>query len=283
MLLGPACFKRNASQHECETTHSNSRSVDSREEAYQYGGRAVERIGTILKSPNTTFIGPTATLSNFNAHISNSDLLHIHLHTNYGASSVDNPQQPPKPGLLSSTTPSDTTFTTSPLSQAIIFNSPSPPPGELSVRHILTLELSRGAHLNLVGCASGRQGKFNVPNVVPMFYNITDEVMGLVPAFLFAGAGSVTSTLWPIQDEHGAVFSCHLFGELMKAREGRVDVRREGKGEKGKGKEVGRGSGGWVDLAEVHREAVLEMRRIYKQPSAWAGFVLSGYWRFRPG
>lgn len=49
----------------------------------------------------------------------------------------------------------------------------------------------------------------------------------------------------------------------------------------GKGK--GNDSSGWVDLAEVHRKAVLEMRRVYKQPSAWAGFVLSGYWKFRAG
>jgi hypothetical protein len=249
--------------------------IDSGEDAYQYGGRAVERIGTLLNSPSTTFIGPAATLSNFNTHISNSGLVHIHLHTNYGAPEVDKPQHPLKPGFLSSDDPEDTTFTTSPLNQAIVFNSPAPPSSELSGRSILGLILSPGAHVNLVGCASGRQGKFNVPDQYLAFYNITDEVMGLVPAFLFAGAGSVTSTLWPIQDEHGAVFSCFLFGELMRVR-GAVRGKGKGKGE-------GDGIGGWVDLAEVHRKAVLEMRRIYKQPSAWAGFVLSGYWKFRAG
>jgi predicted XRE-type DNA-binding protein len=36
----------------------------------------------------------------------------------------------------------------------------------------------------------------------------------------------------------------------------------------------------WIDLAEIHQKAVLEMRRIYKQRSAWAGFVLGGCWKF---
>ena len=85
--------------------------------------------------------------------------------------------------------------------------------------------------------------------------------MGLVPAFLLAGADSITSTLWPIEDEHGAVFNCLLFKEIHSSR--------------------AQNRGDWVDLAEAHRRAVLEMKRIYKQPSAWAGFVLSGYWQFR--
>ncbi len=181
--------------------------VDSTKEAYQFGGKAVGRIGSILESPNTTFIGPAATLNNFTTHISNSNLLHIHLHTNYGTTEADKPQQPPKPGLLSSSAPEDTTFTKSPLNQAIVFNDPSPA-GQLSARQILTLKLSSGTHLNLVGYASGKQGKFDVPNRFPTAVdNTTDEVMGLVPAFLFAGADSVTSTLWPIQDEHGEVLA----------------------------------------------------------------------------
>jgi len=99
---------------------------------------------------------------------------------------------------------------------------------------------------------------------------ITNEVMGLVPGFLFSGAGSVTSTLWPIMDEHGAVFSNYFFREFMEARKkarsqltlAEMDLS-------------------WIDLAEVHQKAVLDMRRIYKQPSAWAGFVLSGCWKFQ--
>jgi hypothetical protein len=59
--------------------------------------------------------------------------------------------------------------------------------------------------------------------------------VGWSQLFLFAGAGSVTRTLWPMEDEHGAVFSCRVFEELIRAREER------GKGE-GKEKEVGKRS-----------------------------------------
>jgi hypothetical protein len=94
--------------------------------------------------------------------------------------------------------------------------------------------------------------------------------MGLVPAFLFAGVGSVGSSLWAIEDEVGAVFGVLVFGEIMREVE---RVRKGGLGE-------GEGRRKWVDLAGVYRRAVLEMRRIYGAPSAWAAFVLSGFWEF---
>ena len=84
-----------------------------------------------------------------------SDLLHIHLHSNFDlrdrfASASTSP------------TREDSTFTTSPLNQAIVFNSSaSDGSNELSADSILTLPLSRGAHVNLVACASGQQGKLH--------------------------------------------------------------------------------------------------------------------------
>lgn len=36
----------------------------------------------------------------------------------------------------------------------------------------------------------------------------------------------------------------------------------------------------WVDFTDVLRDLALRMREIYGLPSAWAGFVLSGYWGF---
>lgn len=235
---------------------------------YQYGGKAVERIGSILHSRETTFVGAAATLSNFNTHISSSNLLHIHLHTNYDV------KKKPEHALFSESTAEDVTFTNSPLDQAIVFNDPVPE-GQLTARQILELKLAKGVHLNLVGCASGKQGKFEVdPNTA--LSSVTDEVMGLVPAFLFSGAGSVTSTMWPITDEHGAVFSLVFFRALMEAKEANCCVPQ--------GQVLYRDEefdgAFWVDLAEVHQKAVLEMRKIYKQPSAWASFVLSGYWKF---
>lgn len=134
---------------------------------------------------------------------------------------------------------------------------------------------AKGAHINLIGCASGQEGKFDAgfksgENIV------TDEVMGLVPAFMFSGVGSLTSTLWPIEDEHGAVFSHIFFQELMGVKEAVCRSRKENILPSVGGNDLTN----WVDLADVHRKAVLEMRRIYKQPYAWAGFVLSGFWKF---
>lgn len=140
----------------------------------------------------------------------------------------------------------------------------------LTAGEILELKLSRGAHLNLVACASGRQG--TLESGFGGVSRRTDEVMGLVPAFLFAGVGSVGSSLWAIEDEVGGVFGVLIFGEIMR------EVERVRKGCVGEGE--GEGRRRWVDLAGAYRRAVLEMRRIYGAPSAWAAFVLSGYWEF---
>ncbi|KAI9769746.1 MAG: hypothetical protein M1839_003592 [Geoglossum umbratile] len=212
--------------------------------AYKHGRDAVERIGkTVLGSPDTTFAGHDATLANFRSHLPGADLVHIHLHSNYTGAA----------------------FTSSPLDQALVFNDP-PSGAELTTRDILKMTPSKGAHLNLMACASGRYGTLHGGIQNP----ITDEVMGLVPAWLFAGIGSATSTLWDIQDEHGASYSHLFFEALMRA----------------KGGKPGPGSGtwdcaSWVDLAELHRKVVLDMKRVYGQPYAWAGFVLSGFWGVR--
>jgi CHAT domain-containing protein len=240
--------------------------IVSPEPVFQYGGKAVDNIGGILNDPETTFVGVDATLDNFSAHIASSDILHIQLHTNY---LTNKPTKSSGHGHLSQHNNEDVSFVSSPLDQAIVFNGTSSN-NKLTARRIIELQLSKGAHLNLMACASGRQGIYKLGNARLETDLITDEVMGLVPAFLFSGAGSVTSTLWPIMDEHGAVFSNHFFRAFVEAREKRRSQLSSGD------EEVS-----WIDLAEIHQEAVLAMRKIYKQPSAWAGFVLSGCWKFQ--
>jgi CHAT domain-containing protein len=240
--------------------------IESLKPVFQYGVKAVNRIGGILNSPDTTFIGANATLNNFRKNISSSDFIHIQLHTTYGDKK---PALRSEHGHLSQHDEEDVTFVNSPLDQAILFNG-ADSKNELTARQITELQLSNGAHFNLMACASGRQGTYKVDSSIIDEEIITDEVMGLVPAFLFSGAGSVTSTLWPIMDEHGAVFSHFFFRELVGAKEKAC-----------KDRSLGHNELPWVDLAELHQKAVLEMRRIYKQPSAWAGFVLSGYWQFQ--
>lgn len=92
--------------------------IVSTKDGYQYGRKAVERIGNIVHSPETTFIGPAATLGNFRTHVSSSDLLHIHLHTNYGMKKISKEQ-----GQLSESTKEDTSFITSPLDQALVLTT----------------------------------------------------------------------------------------------------------------------------------------------------------------
>jgi CHAT domain-containing protein len=247
--------------------------IESTDPAFQYGTKAVKKIGTLVNSPNT-FVGDEATLHNFRAKFSNANLIHIHLHTNYGMDKKSSEGNDTS-GKLGETSKEDTAFTTSPLDQALLFNSADGSHNQLTARQIIEIKPAKGAHLNLIACASGRQGKFSKSDKFEALENmVTDEVMGLVPAFLFSGVGSVTSTLWAIQDEHGAVFSHVFFRELMRAKE---TSRYEGK-ETGLSVLGCKDSTSLIDLAEVQRKAVLEMRMIYKQPSAWAGFILSGFW-----
>jgi CHAT domain-containing protein len=242
--------------------------IVSPDPGFQYGVKAVPQIGGILKASKTTFVGDDATLNNLDTHISTSDVLHIHLHTNYGdkKSTKDSGH-----GHLGQGDVEDIAFVNSPLDQAIVFNG-SNSNNKLTAARIIELKLAKGAHFNLMACASGRLGTHKVEShKMEQAQNvITDEVMGLVPALLFSGAGSVTSALWPIMDEHGAVFSNFFFRAFVEAREKVRSQRTSGD------EEVS-----WIDLAEIHQKAVLEMRRIYKQPSAWAGFVLSGCWKFQ--
>jgi CHAT domain-containing protein len=241
--------------------------IVSPDPVFQYGAKAVDQIGGILKASKTTFVRDNATLGNLGTHISTSDVLHIHLHTNYGDKKS---KKGSVHGHLSQNDAEDVTFVNSPLDQAIVFNGPDSN-NKLTAAQIIELQLAKGAHFNLMACASGRQGTHKVQShrSEQQAGVITDEVMGLVPAFLFSGAGSVTSTLWPIMDEHAAVFSTYFFRAFLEARAKVRSALTSGDEELS-----------WIDLAEIHQKAVLEMRRIYKQPSAWAGFVLSGCWNF---
>lgn len=217
----------------------------NKDPAFQYSIRGIKRLQSLLNIDCETITGPKATADKFRYEIGKFDLLHVHLHTSYNAKIKTR----------------DKEFTSSPLSQALNFAG-SP----LKAQEILKLPLARGAHLNLAACASGQQGRFEHGN--SQWVPRTNEVMGLVPAFLFAGAGSVTGTLWAIKDDHAVVFA-GLFWKAIGARFASDGAEKIGSGE------------GWIELADVLRDVVLQMRDMYLFPSAWAGFVLNGYWQFR--
>ena len=159
--------------------------IVSTEDAYQYGGKAVERIGNMIQSPETTFVGSAATLDSFRTHISSSDLLHIHLHTNYGTDKTSGRQ-----GELSQVTEEEPIIHYVPARPGLVFNDSDKTENQLTASQIIEMNPARGAHLNLIACSSGRQGKFDVRTNLKLLDIVTNEVMGLVPAFLFSAWGA---------------------------------------------------------------------------------------------
>lgn len=118
----------------------------------------------------------------------------------------------------------------------------------VTTRDVFSMSLPPGCHVTLIACSGGR---FRV--------NSGDEVLGLVPAFLYSGASSTISTLWDIPDSVGARFTEQFYDTLMDGR---------------CGDEVS----GW-DLAKAFQRAVVELDDKGKKPLFyWAGFVLHGYW-----
>jgi CHAT domain-containing protein len=139
---------------------------------------------------------------------------------------------------------------------------------KLTVRETFGIRLLRGTHVNLIACQGG------VTDI-----KCGDEVMGLVPALLYAGASSTISTLWSIPDGDGAEFSKLFFDSLLQqcaelsAGSGDALVRDE-RGEK---------FSPFVDLARALQQAVTDMymeQDFRKGMLPWAGFVLHGFWQF---
>lgn len=83
-----------------------------------------------------------------------------------------------------------------------------------------------------------------------------DEPLGLVPAFLLAGAGAVVASLWPV-DQRSAAHVMEAFYRRLLAAEG------------------------VIDKAEALRAAALSVRAMpqYATPYHWAPFTLHGSWR----
>ncbi|KAL8916571.1 MAG: hypothetical protein Q9208_008442 [Pyrenodesmia sp. 3 TL-2023] len=108
-------------------------------------------------------------------------------------------------------------------------------------------------HATLLGCGSGMTRT-----------TVSNDVIGLVPAFLYSGAASTVSTLWPFDDADAAMYTRGFYEDfhavLKSGREGVVDV------------------------AKANQKAVLAVRE--KRPALyhWASFVVNGYWMYRlPG
>jgi len=80
-----------------------------------------------------------------------------------------------------------------------------------------------------------------------------DEPLGLIPAFLYAGANAVLATLWRVHSVSAAQAMRHFYAALA-------------------------GADKTIDKAQAIREAMLAVRAAYDVPYHWAPFVLHGDW-----
>ncbi|KAF4495275.1 NAD(P)-binding domain [Fusarium agapanthi] len=99
----------------------------------------------------------------------------------------------------------------------------------LTPKDVNGLQLQEGAHVTLIACYSGKQG-----------VSLGNEPLGIVPAFLVAGASSVLATLWPIPSTAGQKFSESFYQHgLAKGADGQMR--------------------GQVDLARALQQATLDV------------------------
>lgn len=120
------------------------------------------------------------------------------------------------------------------------------------IRDIFALKLD-ASHLTLIACESG------VQQIEP-----GDEPLGIISAFLFAGAASAVGTLWPTLSPAGRAFADAFYGNLRRQKE----------------EEACPGDVSVVSLAVALREAVRGLRAdpATSSPYCWAPFVLHGAW-----
>lgn len=108
----------------------------------------------------------------------------------------------------------------------------------------------KASHISLLACASAAQQ-----------FQAGDEPLGLITAFLAAGATSVLGTLWPVQSPAARLFSECFYAHLLESE--REEPRHI-----------------IYDLAYATREAILDVKQQweFRQPYHWASFVLHGAW-----
>jgi len=172
----------------------------------------VENIATDLPKPSTILLGAKATETNFKQlPLSQYNVIHLALHGYVDPEISDR--------------------------SALVFapENPAKNDGLLKVREIRNLRLNADL-VTLSACNTG---------VGPVG---EEGVENIVNAFVEAGAQSVVSTLWELEDHATAKLMANFYGHLS---------RHEGK-------------------AEALRQAQLEMLKTGAPPYYWAGFQLDG-------
>ena len=144
----------------------------------------------------------------------------------------------------------------------------------LTVQEILReVKLGFPALCTLFACASGKAG-----------ITSTDDILSLPTALHYAGASSILSTLWPVDEEDGAKFAMRFYQEMLTASKRIVsfvqstelipDSRQHE-------------SSKLVNLARIMQSTITS---IYdeatdeesKLPYHWAAFTINGFWLFSP-
>lgn len=201
------------------------------------GRAALEATATKFKAK--AHIGERFTASSFTSTIQDPGLrlLHYHGHADFS------PTAPTDHCLI---------FFDRDLTLRDIFDLPSP------------LSHGGGFHVTLLGCGSG------MSKTVP-----TDDVIGLVPSLLYAGASSTVSTLWKFSDEDAAAYS-ESFYEAFLGGGGGTEAGENG------AEEVPSAAGDIVvNMAKANQKAILGIMQKRPELYHWAPFVLNGYWMMR--
>ena len=137
----------------------------------------------------------------------------------------------------------------------------------ITARDIFDTRLRSGAHVNLIGCSSGRSE-----------VRTNDDQFGLSTALLYAGASSILSTMWDIRMDDAHEFQ-EAFYEALLEQALTEDLRR--RDESDTDPERGR-----LDLAKVLQKTILRISvdevGERKAPYHWAAFMLQGYWGALP-
>ena len=87
---------------------------------------------------------------------------------------------------------------------------------------------------------------------------ISGEVVGLVPTFLYPGAGSTVSTLWPFDDRDAALYTRFFYEDID-------GILQDGRNRR-------------VNLARANQAAVLRIMDAKSETYHWAPFILNGFW-----
>ena len=125
--------------------------------------------------------------------------------------------------------------------------------GKITAEQIFGISLHPAALAILIGCRSGR-----------MQVSLENDLLGLPTALFYAGATSVISTLWKIDNEDGIAFMKAFFRALVQLKESCGD--------------------GMLDLSLVMQRAVSALRESDElgsgenSPYRWAAFTLNGFW-----